>query len=162
MVWHIFKKDWKLMWKSGAAVVALQLAYALIRSRVEFADGNESLRQLQNLMTGVWLMASFIWIVILVHQDALPGATQDWLTRPIRRVDMLMAKVLFAVLAVQGASTAGDLIQGLSSGFPFGQTLHAAIARAGIGLIWITIPALLIGVLTQSTADAMVVGVAFF
>jgi hypothetical protein len=75
---------------------------------------------------------------------------------------MLMAKVLFAVLAVQGASIAGDLIQGLSSGFPFGQTLHAAIARAGIGLIWITIPALLIGVLTQSTADAMVVGVAFF
>jgi hypothetical protein len=77
MVWHIFKKDWKLMWKSGAAVVALQLAYALIRSRVEFGGGNESLRQLQNLMTGGWLMASVIWIVILVHQDALPGATQD-------------------------------------------------------------------------------------
>lgn len=162
MVWHILKKDWKLMWKCGAAVVALQLVYALIQSRGEFGEGNESLRQLHYILANVWLFASVIWIVMLVHQDALPGTKQDWLTRPIRRIDMLVAKVVFAVLAVQGASIAGDLIQGFSRGFPIGQSLHAAIARAAVGFVWITVPALLIGVLTQSIADAMVVGVAFF
>jgi ABC-type transport system involved in multi-copper enzyme maturation permease subunit len=128
----------------------------------EFGDGNESLRQLLELLMSAWLIASMIWVVMLVHQDALPGTKQDWLTRPIGRMDVLVAKVIFAVLVVQGASIAGDLIQGLSSGFPLSQSFHAAIVRAAIGLVWITIPALLIGVLTQSIADAMVTSVVFF
>jgi hypothetical protein len=40
MVWHIFNKDWKLMWKSAAAIVALQLAV-----RVYPVDGRVRGRQ---------------------------------------------------------------------------------------------------------------------
>ena len=149
------------MWKSAAAVVALQLTYAFIQSTREFVDGNDSLRQPLELLMSAWLIASVIWVVMLVHQDALPSTKQDWLTRPIRRMDVLVAKVIFAVLVVQGASIAGDLTQGLSSGFPFGQSFHAAIMRAAIGVVWITIPALLIGALTQSIPDAMVTSVVF-
>ena len=97
----------------------------------------------------LWLIAGMIWIVMLVHQDALPGNRQDWLTRPIRRTDVLVAKVMFAALVVQGSAIAGDLLQGLGSGFPLGQSLRAAMARAVIGFIAITIPALVIGVLTR-------------
>jgi hypothetical protein len=43
MIWHIFKKDWKLMWKSAALVIALQLALAFIQLRVVFENGNDSL-----------------------------------------------------------------------------------------------------------------------
>lgn len=107
MVWHIFKKDWKLMWKSATMVIALQLVFAFIQLRVVFENGNDSLRELRQLVLIVWLIASVIWVVMLVHQDALPGTRQDWLTRPIRRTDVLLAKAMFAVLVVQGATLTG-------------------------------------------------------
>jgi len=161
MVWHIFKKDWKLMWRSAAAVVALQLAYAFIQFKGEFGKGNPVLDEFHTMLMFLWLIAGMIWIVMLVHQDALPGTRQDWLTRPIRRTDVLVAKVMFAALVVQGSTIAGDLLQGLGSGFPMGQSLRAAMARAAIGFIAITIPALVIGALTQSIADAMILSAVF-
>jgi hypothetical protein len=161
MVWHIFKKDWKLMWRSAAAVVALQLAYAFIQLEGEFGKGNPVLDEFHTMLMFLWLIAGMIWVVMLVHQDALPGTKQDWLTRPIRRTDVLVAKVMFAALVVQGSMVAGDLLQGLGSGFPLGQSLRAAMARAVIGFIAITIPALVIGALTQSIADAMILSAVF-
>src|SRR5258708_28984688 len=109
----------------------------------------------------LWLIAGAIWVVMLVHQDALPGTRQDWLTRPIRRTDVLVAKVMFAALVVQGSTIAGDLLRGLGRGFPMGQSLRAGMARAAIGFIAITIPALVIGALTQSIADAMILSAVF-
>jgi hypothetical protein len=161
MVWHIFKKDWKLMWRSAAAVIALQLAYAFIQFKGEFGKGNPVLDEFHTMLMFLWLIAGMIWVVMLVHQDALPGSRQDWLTRPIRRTDVLMAKVMFAALVVQGSGIAGDLLQGLGSGFPLGQSLRAAMARAAIGFIAITIPALVIGVLTESIAGAMILAAVF-
>jgi ABC-type transport system involved in multi-copper enzyme maturation permease subunit len=161
MVWHIFKKDWKLMWRSAAAVVALQLAYAFIQLKGEFGRGNPVLDEFHLMLMYLWLIAGAIWVVMLVHQDAVPGTRQDWLTRPIRRTDVLVAKVLFAALVVQGSTIAGDLLQGLGSGFPLGQSLRAAMVRAAIGFIAITIPALVIGTLTQSIAEAMILSAVF-
>ena len=156
MVWHIFKKDWKLMWKPASVVAALQLAYAFIQTTSEFGKGNPVLEEFHSLLMFLWLMAGMIWVVMLVQQDALPGTKQDWLTRPIRRMDVLLAKVLFAALVVQGSTIAGDLVQGLGDGFSLGQTLRAALIRAAVGFIAITLPALVIGTLTQSIAEAMI------
>ncbi len=138
MVWHILKKDWKLMWKATAAVAALQLAFAFIQLRGELGRGNPVIQQFSTLLMMLWLIASVILVVMLVQQDALPGTKQDWLTRPIRRRDLLIAKVIFSTLAVQGATIAGDVVQGLGSGFPLKQTLGAAIARGAIGFVAIT------------------------
>ncbi len=162
MVWHILKKDWKLMWKATAAVAALQLAFAFIQLRGELGRGNPVIQQFSTLLMMLWLIASVILVVMLVQQDALPGTKQDWLTRPIRRRDLLIAKVIFSTLAVQGATIAGDVVQGLGSGFPLKQTLAAAIARAAVGFVAITLPALALGALTQSIADAMVMSVILF
>jgi hypothetical protein len=156
MVWHIFKKDWKLMWQSAAAVVALQLAYAFIQLKGEFGKGNPVLDEFHTLLMLLWLIAGIIWVVTLVHQDALPGTRQDWLTRPIRRIDVLVAKVMFAALVMQGSTVAGDLLQGLGDGFSPAQALRAALLRAAIGFIAITLPALVIGTLTQGIAEAMI------
>ena len=93
MVWHIFKKDWKLMWRPAAAVATLELAYAFIRLESEFDQGNPVLQQFSTLLTMLWVVASVILVVMLVHQDALPGTKQDWLTRPIRRGDVMIAKL---------------------------------------------------------------------
>src|ERR1700692_3073904 len=112
MVWHIFKKDWKLLCKSAAVVMALQLAYAFIQTTSEFGRGNPVLEEFHTLLMFLWLIAGMFWVVMLVHQDALPGTKQDWLTRPIRRMDVLLAKVFFAALVMQGSSIAGDVLQG--------------------------------------------------
>src|ERR1700730_15096984 len=133
MVWHIFKKDWKLMWRSAAAVVALQLAYAFIQLKGEFGKGNPVLVEFHTMLMFLWLIAGMIWVVMLVHQDALPGTRQDWLTRPIPRTTVLLATVMFAALVLQGSGIAGDLLQGLGSGFPLGRWLRAAMVRAALG-----------------------------
>src|ERR1700730_5003886 len=110
MVWHIFKKDWKLMWRSAAAVGSLQLVYAFIQLKGEFGNGNPVLDEFRTVLMFLGLIAGMIWIVMLVHQDALPGTRQDWLTRPIPRTDVLLAKVMFAALVLQGSGIAGDLL----------------------------------------------------
>jgi hypothetical protein len=159
MIWHILKKDWKLMWKATVAVASLQLAFALIQLKSELGHGNPVIQQFGILLMMLWLIASVILVVMLVQQDAIPGTKQDWLTRPIRRKDVVIAKIVFATLALQGATITGDVVQGLGSGFPLKQTLGAALSRAAIGFIAITLPALVLGALTQSIAEAMVMSV---
>jgi hypothetical protein len=149
------------MWRPAAVVVALQLAYAFIQMTSEFGKGNAVLEEFPTLLTFLWLMTSMVWAVTLVHQDALPGTKQDWLTRPIRRMDVLLAKALFAALVVQGSTIAGDLMQGLGDGFPLGQTMRAALLRAAMGFVAITLPALAIGTLTQGIAEAMIMTAVF-
>ena len=39
-------------------------------------------------------------IVLAIHQEAIPSITQDWLVRPIKRSDLLLAKVLPVVLVI--------------------------------------------------------------
>jgi len=156
MIGHIFKKDWKLMWKPAAVVMALQLAYAFTQTTNAFGKGNLQLAQAHMVLLYLWLIAGIVWVVMLVQQDALPGTKQDWLTRPIRRLDMLLSKVLFAALVLQGSTIAGDLIQGLGDGFSLGASLRAALLRAAVGFIAITLPALALGVLTESVAEAMI------
>jgi len=160
MIWHILKKDWKLMWRATIAVAALQLAFAIIQLKSELGRGNPVIQQFGTLLMMLWLIASVILVVMLVQQDTIPGAKQDWLTRPIRRRDVVVAKIVFATLALQGATIAGDVVQGLGSGFPLGQTFDAALSRAAIGFIAITLPAVALGALTQSIAEAMVMSVA--
>ena len=67
-------------------------------------------------------------ITLVVHQDPIPGISQDWLTRPIKRRDLFLAKLLFVVLFVQGPWWVTDLVQGLAPGFPFGESAAAATA----------------------------------
>jgi ABC-type transport system involved in multi-copper enzyme maturation permease subunit len=159
MIWHILKKDWTLLWKATVAIAGLQLAFAFVQLRSELGRGNPVIQEFGILLSFVWLIASVILVVTLVQQDSIPGNRQDWLTRPIRRRDVIVAKIIFATVAVQGATIAADLVQGLCSGFPLRQSLSAALSRAALGFIAITLPALVLGTLTQSVTEAMVMSV---
>jgi hypothetical protein len=159
MIWHILQKDWKLMWKATVAIAGLQLAFAFVQLKNELGHGNPVIQQFAILLSFLWLIAGVILVVMLVQQDPIPGTRQDWLTRPIRRRDVVVAKVIFAAFALQGATMAADVVQGLGSGFPLRQSLFAALSRAAIGFIAITLPALVLGTLTQSIAEAMVISV---
>jgi hypothetical protein len=156
MIWHIFKKDLKLMWRPASAVAGIQFAFATVQILLGPGADNAVLRQLSQVLLWLWLIAAGILIVTVVHQDAVPSTKQDWLTRPIRRADLLVEKVLFAFLIVQGASVLTDLLQGLAGGFSFWRTLGATAVRAVILFISLTLPALAVGAITETVTEAVV------
>src|SRR5215468_5513138 len=113
MVWHIFKKDCRLLWPFILGVAGVQFAAATMQYLIDHAGETETLLTLFRLLrTGTILAVGFL-IATAVHQDAIPGVRQDWLVRPVRRRDLLFAKVFFVLLMVQGPIFVADTIQAL-------------------------------------------------
>ena len=102
MVWHIFRKDWKLQWKHFLAVAAIQFLPAIIRVKLGLFGEDPTLEYLLAPL-GYIVLASSLLTVVIVQQDSIPSSREDWLTRPVRRSDLLLAKLLFAVVLVQSA-----------------------------------------------------------
>jgi hypothetical protein len=153
MIWHIFKKDARLLWWLAAGIAALRFAeVAVVRSMELLAVF---------LAIGEILGVGFA-ICAVVHQDAIPGVRQDWLTRPIRRRDLLLAKFLFIVLLIQGPIFLGDLIQALAAGFPIGASLAAAASRSIMLLLIVDIPFFALASLTRNLLEAVMGGVLGF
>jgi hypothetical protein len=102
------------------------------------------------------LLASAIAVTLVVHQDPIPGVRQDWLVRPIRRRDLFLAKLLFAVVLVQGPMFATDLLQGLANGFSFNASAAAALASAISVLLTVTVPVLAFAAVTANVTETLV------
>jgi hypothetical protein len=162
MVWHIFKKDWKLLWPFFLAVAATQFIPSIIRLKLGLFGENRALQELLDLFGVIAFVGSAFLIAAVVHQDSIPGVRQDWLVRPIRRGDLLLAKFSFVLVLAQGPFFVADLLQALASGFPLRQSLVAAISRALVLLLSFTLPVFAFASLTQNSSEAIVGGVAFF
>jgi hypothetical protein len=161
MIWHIFKKDWKLTWPMVAGVAAIHFALRLMFYEMGHF-GRPALGSLLNLLLiGGYLGSAFL-IVSVVHQDAIPGLRQDWLVRPVPRRDLLLAKILFVLLLVQGPMIAADVFESLLFGFSPSQSLAAALSR-GMGLLFFFYLAMLVfASLTRNLTEAIVGGVVVF
>src|SRR5579884_1885657 len=118
-IWNIFKKDWLLMRKQVLAVACIQLAFTALQIRSTLVGDDPAIGQLSQVLLWLWLLADVVLTITIVHQDALPSTSQDWLTRPIPRSALLTEKLLFCVLTVQSASFVSDVLQGLFYGFSF-------------------------------------------
>ncbi|HEY6344217.1 MAG TPA: hypothetical protein VIY49_22215 [Bryobacteraceae bacterium] len=162
MIWHIFKKDLRLLWWLAAGIAALRFAEVAVVQSMGLFPVNPQLRDLPlTLAIGEILGVGFA-ICAVVHQDAIPGVRQDWLTRPIRRRDLLLAKFLFIVLLIQGPIFLGDLIQGVAAGFPIGASLAAAASRSIMLLLIVDIPFFAFASLTRNLLEAVMAGVLGF
>src|SRR5713226_4419719 len=102
MVWHIFKKDWKLLWRFVVILAAVQFASTAVLFKTGRFGENRALMGLLGLFGSITILGSAILIVSVVHQDPIPGVRQDWLVRPVKRRDLLLAKFLFVLAAVYG------------------------------------------------------------
>lgn len=162
MVWHIFKKDVKLLWHFVLAAAGLHFISAGLLYAIDHGDVGQPLRNVSLLLQICSLSASALLIVIVVHQDAVPGVRQDWLVRPVRRGDLLLAKFLFVLLMVHGAIFAADLAEGLTNGFPFTQSFAAAGSRGVYLLLGLSIPMLAFASLTRNLSEAVIGGLAAF
>ena len=156
MVKDILKKDWRLLWPLVAALAVLQVLFAF--ARFMSGPGRFSKGVPTTPMALLELLAVATLTTLVVHQDPIPGVRQDWLVRPIRRRDLFLAKLLFAVVLVQGPMFVTDLVQGVANGFPFGQSAAAAIACALSVLLTLTLPVLAFAAITASTTEAVVGG----
>jgi hypothetical protein len=162
MVWHISRKDLKLLWRIVIGVALINLMHRVILSSVSpFGSGGVSpLVVLSGILGIVSLLATGILIVMVVHEDALPGLTQDWLVRPIRRRDLLLSKVLFVALLVQGPILLTEVGQCLAAGFPLGRSLAAPLSRSVWMFLAMDLPVLAFATLTRSLAQAAGGGIA--
>ncbi len=162
MVWHIFKKDWKLLWRLVVGVAAVHWTTTVIAFNFGHFGENRTLAPLLNLFQVIAFLGSGCLIAAVVHQDAIPGVRQDWLVRPVQRRDLLLAKFLFVLVMVQGPILAADLVEGLANGFPLSQSLGAAVSRGVYLLLGFSLPVLAFASLTRSLAETVVGGVAAF
>ena len=162
MIWHIFKKDWKLTWPLVLGVALLNLLAHITQYKMGHFGGNPALGPLLNLLRWSQYIGSILVIAAIVHQDPTPGVRQDWLVRPIKRRDLLLEKLIFVLLLVQGPMLATDILRALLEGFSFHQSLAAALSRAVFLLFAFYLPALTFASLTANFAEAIMAGVVAF
>lgn len=161
MIWHIFKKDWKLIWVFVAVVAALQAITELVLAKARVSDDSPTLTLLaQNLPTGTFFSMMFL-IAAIVLLDAIPGLRQDWLIRPIRRRDLLLEKLLFTVIAVEGPIFLANVVLGLASGFSFRSVLLVSTERVLYLLFYLVLPIFAFASVTKNMTEAFVFACGF-
>lgn len=89
----IFRKDVLHLWPR----IAIVLAVELLLGCVSFwpPPGFASTRYLLGLFE---ILAWWYLIAVVIHEEAVPGNRQYWLTRPISRQALLAAKVIFMLV----------------------------------------------------------------
>lgn len=157
MIWHIFKKDARLLWP---LVVLATVAHGLSAIVAGFSTGVSELYVASIPLAFVSLLAIVVLVVSVAHQELLPGAQQDWLIRPISRLDLLTAKLLFVVLLVLGPICVCDVAFGLAHQFSLWEALGASLRRSAAHLCFICVPTLIGAALTRTLTGFVVTVVA--
>jgi len=158
MIWHIFKKDVRLTWHLAAMAAGLHWLTAIVATIVI-----NNVYVLKNPPVAILLIgglvATGLVIMAAVQQDAIPGVSQDWLVRPIRRRDLILAKLLFVVLMVQLPNFLADIGASLASGFSLSVSLSAALQHSAVQMLIINLPFLAFASITRNLLDVVSGGV---
>ena len=161
MIRHIFLKDLRRLWPFVAGLALLHLALAVMRAGLGvFPEDHQTLRQLAEYAEILAALLVFFTAIMVVQLDPIPDDQQDWLVRPIRRRDLLAAKLAFVIVALLGPLFAASLLQGLMSGFPFGQALAAAASWSLYEFVNPVLPALAIAAISRGIGQALGLGLA--
>ena len=156
MVWHIFKKDWKLLWTFVASVALVHWISVVIMHQLGLFGENPMLEMLEDTVPMLAYFGSMFLIVAIVHLDVLPGVRQDWLVRPISRRALLLEKFLFVIFMVETPVLLANLFQGLSSGFSFRASLLPALSKVIYLLGAFTLPLFVLASVTRNLTEAFI------
>lgn len=158
MIWHIFKKDWKLVWFLVAAVAALDAAGEFMYFKLGLFGENPTYELLAQTLPIFAIFGNMFLIAAIVHLDAIPGERQDWLVRPIRRRDLLLEKFIFAVVTVEGPIFLLNMFQGLANGFSIRACLLASLSRVIFLLFFVVLPIFALAAVTRNMTEAFIFG----
>lgn len=158
MVWHLFKKDVRLLWPFALVVVLGEAINAALHFVRDHFVTTLPFSYVTILFPIAVLLGMAALAVTVVHQDPLPGTAHDWLVRPVVRRDLLLAKILFIVLLIHLPTLLLDFSEAMLIGTPASAALFAAFTRSAFLFGAITAPALMLGALTASLAEAVLLG----
>jgi hypothetical protein len=176
MIWHIFKKDWRLLWPFVAGVAAVHFSVLATMLRLGHFHNQHLMDTFFNFNVGIdrasyslayllpllATLASAFLIAMIVQQEAIPGVRQDWLVRPINRRDLVVAKILSVAIMVQVPVLIADVLGALLNGFPLAQSLNAAVGRSTLLWLTLTFPTLAFVSLARNITEAIVGASAIF
>ena len=94
-----------------------------------------------------------MFAVAVVQQDAVPGVDQDWLIRPLKRTDLLLAKVLFVVLSVSVPMLLLNLVHASAAGFPLKGALVLAVYKELYVIVCLLIPVMALAAATAGMTE---------
>ena len=158
MVWHIFKKDWKLLWIFVTAVALLHWIAAFILFKQGMFGEDPMLAMLADSVPILAFFGSMFLIAAIVHLEAIPGVRQDWLVRPIGRGSLLLEKFLFVFAAVAGPIFAANVFQGLANGFSLRLSLLAAVEYVTFHLFFMILPIFVLASVSRNMTEAFIFG----
>jgi hypothetical protein len=162
MFWRIFRKDWRLLKLLAITNAVLQGLLAMVEFHAEPFSMRDERAALAALITLALIITMCLLIVLVVQQDAIPGVNQDWKVRPIKRHDLLIAKLLSVALFIHGPIVAVKLLQGLAEGFSFAEVLRTTLlGNLEIAMLF-TLPVMTIAALTRSIGEALLGSLAVF
>ena len=163
MAFHIFRKDLRLLWRLalGVSVVYFVAAAGMYKTGHFGYNAIFAVPLLQLFHLLAYLATGFL-IIAVVHQDTLPGVRQDWLVRPIKRSDLLLAKFLFVLVIAQGPIFLADLLVAMASGFPLSPSISASGSRSVYLLLSFDFPILLFAAVTRNLTEAAIGGLLAF
>jgi hypothetical protein len=157
---HIFRKDVAHLWPMIAIVQLLVGGFAVstVRSSDRAAYEQLQLGFLTSLLS-VLVPAAYAWLIVtVVHQEALSGDRQFWLTRPYRVGSLLAAKALFILLFVCASMLAKDWFIVATLGFPLLSNITGLLLRQFAWTAWIVLPALAVAAVTRKLQEVGLVG----
>ena len=158
MIRHILKKDWKLLWPIVAVVAAVQIGceWAVFSSGL-FAD-NPAAEVLLRPLTLAWFIGIAALTAAVVHQDAIPGANQDWLIRPLKRPQLLLAKLIFLALTISAPMFILNLAHALAMGMPVAPSLSAVLTKELFIFACFIVPVAALAATTRNMTELIVLG----
>jgi hypothetical protein len=158
MIWHIFKKDVQLLWPLALSVVGLQALCAALTWLMGYFDEPAQVAAITHILPDVVYLGVVLLGVVAVHQEPLETVRADWLVRPMSRTDVLLSKVLSMVLMIIVPILLLDLTLQLLLHFSLSSSIGVAATRSLGLLIFVCLPALVLGALTRSLLAAFAVG----
>jgi hypothetical protein len=152
LIRHILRKDWKLLWPMVALVTAIQMAFEWVGY---FQDTPSAAVLLRPLILA-WYMGIAALAAAVVLQDPVPGADQDWLIRPLKRKDMVLAKLAFVALAVCVPMFALNLAHAMALGFPFALSLGLILFKELYVFACFILPVMALASATRNMTEVII------
>ena len=150
---HIFKKDVRHLWFEIAVAITVVVAFTFTGARraLWLADPTTN-------RTAAWTMVLILlpltwWTLIarVIHDEALPGDRQFWITRPYSWKSLLGAKALFILAFINLPMFLADIVIVRAYGLhPLGPALP--------GLLWSQVLLAIVFVLPIATLSALTGG----
>ena len=149
---HIFKKDVRHLWFEIAVVISAVAAFAFTGARraLWLADPVTNRIAAWTLVMILLPLAWWTLIARVIHDEAQPGDSQFWITRPYSWKSLLGAKALFMVAFINLPMLLADGVIVRAYGLPLGAELP--------GLLWSQVLLTIVFVLPIVALSALTTG----